>query len=60
MAVKKIKIEQIGSTIGRNEKQTRTLIGLGLTHRHKIVEVIDSPETQGMIRKVQHLIKIHN
>ncbi len=57
-AKKKIKLEQTGSTIGRVKAQEATLIGLGLNKRHRIVEIQDSPEVRGMIKKVQHLVRI--
>ena len=58
MAAKKIKIEQTGSKIGRTSDQLQTLIGLGLGRRHEVKEVLDTPANRGMIRKVQHLVKI--
>lgn len=57
-AKKKIKIEQIGSKIGRTKDQEETLKGLKLNKRHRIVELNDTPQIRGMIRKVQHLVKI--
>lgn len=58
MANKTIKVKQIVSAIGRPEKQRATLIGLGLTKMHKVVELEDTPSIRGMIRKVAHLVKI--
>jgi large subunit ribosomal protein L30 len=58
MAVKKIKLEQTGSIIGRKSDQEATLLGLGLKRRHRVVEVLDTPENRGMINKVKHLVKI--
>lgn len=54
-----IKIKQIRSGLGRGKKQLGTLKGLGLK-LNKIVEIIDTPENRGMIRKVEHLIQIIN
>ncbi len=56
VAMTKIKLQQIKSPIGRNNKQRLTLIGLGLNKMHKIVELDDTPSTRGMIEKVKHLI----
>ena len=54
----KIKITQTGSPIRREPSQRKTLIGLGLNKRHKTVELEDSPEVRGMIRKVQHMVQV--
>lgn len=51
MAAKTIKVTQIGSPIGRPEKQRATLIGLGLNKMGKTVELQDTPAIRGMIRK---------
>ena len=54
----KLKITQIGSPIRRTPDQRKTLIGLGLNKMHKTVELDDTPEVRGMIRKVQHMVAI--
>ena len=54
----KLKITQTGSPIRRTPDQRRTLIGLGLNKMHKSVELDDTPEVRGMIRKVQHLVSV--
>ena len=53
----KIKITQIKSPIGRNNKQRKILISLGLNkiNREKIIE--NNPALQGMVDKVKHLVK---
>ena len=53
-----IKVTQIGSPIRRKADQRATLIGLGLNKMHKTSELEDSPEVRGMIRKVQHMVKV--
>ncbi|HEX8400224.1 MAG TPA: 50S ribosomal protein L30 [Allosphingosinicella sp.] len=53
-----IKITQTGSPIRRIPVQRQTLIGLGLNKMHKSVELTDTPEVRGMIRKVQHMVKV--
>lgn len=58
MAKKTIKVTQIGSSIGRPEKQRKTLIGLGLNKMHKTVELEDTASVRGMINKVAHLVKV--
>ena len=54
----KIKITQTGSPIRREPSQRKTLIGLGLNKRHRTVELEDTPEVRGMIRKVQHMVSV--
>jgi large subunit ribosomal protein L30 len=54
----KVKITQTGSPIRRTKDQRSTLIGLGLNKRHKTVELADTPEVRGMIRKVQHMVSV--
>lgn len=58
MAEKKIKIRQIGSPIRRPKDQRATLVGLGLNKMHREVELTDTPEVRGMIRKLPHLVKV--
>ena len=53
-----IKITQTGSPIRRVATQRATLIGLGLNKMHKTSELQDTPEVRGMIRKVQHMVKV--
>ena len=53
-----IKITQTGSPIRRRPEQRKTLIGLGLNKMHRTVELADSPEIRGMIRKVQHMVTV--
>ena len=54
----KVKITQTGSPIRRTPDQRKTLIGLGLNKMHRTVELDDTPEVRGMIRKVQHLVTV--
>lgn len=53
-----IKITQTGSPIRRTGDQRATLRGLGLDKMHKTVELDDTPEVRGMIRKVQHMVTV--
>ncbi|MDB5737540.1 MAG: ribosomal protein, partial [Sphingomonas bacterium] len=46
------------SPIRRQPDQRATLIGLGLNKMHKTRELEDSPAVRGMIRKVQHMVKV--
>ena len=54
----KVKITQTGSPIRRQPDQRKTLIGLGLNKMHRTVELEDTADVRGMIRKVAHMVKI--
>ncbi len=54
----KIKIKQLKSPIGRNNKQRKTLISLGLNKINRERTLESNPAIQGMIDKVKHLIKV--
>lgn len=54
----KVKITLIRSLIGRNEKQRRTVHALGLKRINQSVLKEDSPQIRGMIRRVNHLVKV--
>ena len=57
-ADKIIKVEQTGSPLRRNNDQRATLIGLGLNKIGRVRELPDTPATRGMIRKVQHMVRV--
>ncbi len=57
-AMKKIKITQIKSGIDRSETVKRTLIALGLKKLNATVEVEATPQILGMVRRVNHLLKV--
>ena len=54
----KIKIKQMKSPIGRNNKQREILISLGLNKINRERTLESNPAIQGMINKVKHLIKV--
>ena len=56
----KLKVTQIGSSIGRPKDQRATLIGLGLNKMHRSRLLDDSPAIRGMIDKVQHLVHVED
>ncbi|WP_342271308.1 50S ribosomal protein L30 [Candidatus Tisiphia endosymbiont of Parasteatoda lunata] len=56
----KVKVTQIGSSIGRKYDQKKTLVGLGLNKMHKSVILKDTNSVRGMIKKVKHLLKVEN
>jgi large subunit ribosomal protein L30 len=56
----KIKVTQVKSGIDRSEKQKLTLKALGLKKMHATVEVEATPQVLGMVRAVNHLVKVEN
>ncbi len=54
--MKKVKIKQIKSGIDRPERQKRTLVALGIKKMHQEVELELTPQIEGMINKVKHLL----
>jgi large subunit ribosomal protein L30 len=56
--MKKIKITQVKSGIDRSERQKLTLKALGLTKLNASREVEATPQILGMVKKVDHLIKV--
>jgi large subunit ribosomal protein L30 len=57
---KKIKITLVKSGIARPGKHKVVLVGLGLRKLNHSVVRVDSPQIQGMINKVSHLIKVED
>ena len=55
---KTVTVEQIGSPIRRPAEQRATLIGLGLNKMRRRSTLEDTPSVRGMIRSVQHLVRI--
>lgn len=53
-----ITVEQIGSPIRRPAEQRATLKGLGLNKMHRRRTLEDTPAVRGMIKKVQHLVRV--
>lgn len=56
--MKKYKISQVKSSIGRPERQKKTLQALGLRKLHNPVVVTGTPQLLGMIEKVKHLLSV--
>jgi large subunit ribosomal protein L30 len=56
--MKKLKITKIKSVIDRPERQKRTMQALGLGKLQSSVEVEATPQILGMVKKVNHLIKV--
>ena len=53
-----VKIQQVKSTAGTNPSQKATLTALGLGRIGKAVERKDSPQLQGQLRVVSHLVEV--
>jgi large subunit ribosomal protein L30 len=58
--MKKIKITLVKSPIDRPERQKQTLKALGLNKANAAKEVEATPQILGMVRKVEHLVKVEN
>jgi len=56
--MKKYRIAQIKSSIGRPERQKRTLLALGLRKLHNPVVIVGTPQLLGMVDKVKHLLNV--
>jgi large subunit ribosomal protein L30 len=56
--VKRLKITLLRSTTGFNKTQAATVQGMGLRRLNHSVELLDTPETRGMIHKVRHLVAV--
>lgn len=55
---KKVKVTQVRSPAGRIQAQHATLVGLGLNKIRSSRVLEDTPSVRGMIKAVQHLIKV--
>lgn len=53
-----IKITLVRSWIGKPKTQKAVLAGMGLKKLNHTVSLKDTPETRGMIRKVDHLVRV--
>jgi large subunit ribosomal protein L30 len=54
----KLKITQTRSQIGQSEKHRGTLRALGLGKIGRSAEHKDSPQLQGQLRQVRHLVTV--
>ena len=53
-----LRITQVRSAIGQNQRNRGTLRALGLGRIGKSAEHQESPQLAGMLRKVRHLVRI--
>ncbi|TXH23043.1 MAG: 50S ribosomal protein L30 [Chitinophagaceae bacterium] len=56
--MEKLKITLVKSPIDRPERQKLTLQALGLNKTNSSREVVATPQILGMIRKVEHMLKV--
>lgn len=54
----KLKITQIRSIIGSDKRQKKTVEALGLKRIRHTVEHEDNGVIRGMVKKVEHLVKV--
>lgn len=54
----KVRVTQVKSGIGRTLRQKQTLASLGLRRINQTKEHELTPQIQGMIDKVNHLVKV--
>jgi len=54
----KVKVTQVRSTIGKPKRQKDTIKALGIQKLNVPVEHEATPQILGMIRKVNHLVKV--
>ena len=54
----KVRVTQVRSIIGRPKRQRDTMVALGLRKMNASVEHESTPQINGMIAKVSHLVKV--
>ena len=56
----KIRVTSVRSTTDRPKRQKATMKALGLRKMNQTVEVEATPQILGMVKAVQHLVKVEN
>ena len=56
----KVKITQVRSIIDQSKRQKATIKALGLRRINHSVEKELTPQIEGMIKKVEHLVEVEN
>ena len=56
--MKKLRIKQVRSGIGRPLRQKRTLQALGFKRMNQVLVVEATPAIAGMVDKIRHLLEI--
>jgi large subunit ribosomal protein L30 len=57
-AAKKLSVTLVRGVMGKNPAHRATVRGLGLKWRSHTVEVVDTPQTRGMIGKISYMLKV--
>ena len=55
---KKLKVTLLKSRFGRLKSHRECIAGLGLSRIRQTVTVLDTPENQGMIKKISYLLLV--
>jgi large subunit ribosomal protein L30 len=55
---KTVFVTLVRSPIGYTKDQKQTVLALGLRRMHQTIEHHDTPAVRGMIRKIEHLVKV--
>jgi large subunit ribosomal protein L30 len=55
-----MKVTQVKSKNGSDQRQLDTLRSLGLRRIGHTVEVKDTPQARGMLHRVRHLVKVED
>ena len=58
--MKKVRVTQIRSAINRPNRQKLTLLALGIKKLNRPKDHDLTPQVEGMINKVKHLLKVEN
>jgi len=58
MAAGVVRVTLKKSGISRDKYFSKVLCGMGLRKLNQTVELVDTPETWGMIRKVSHMVEV--
>ncbi len=56
----KVKVTLVRSPIDKSKRQKNTLIALGFRKINQVVEHEATPQIQGMLKVVNHLIQVEN
>ena len=56
----KVKVTLVRSQSGRTERHRRNLVALGLNKIDSSAEHTLTPQVQGIINKVQHMVTVEN
>lgn len=56
----KVKITLIKSPIDKSKRQKANLTALGFRKMHQTIEHEATPQIEGMIRKVNHLVRVES